>query len=173
MLLPQLGIRAEGYSPFTASYVRFGKQISAGYSADRSRDVRSRRSGSGGRGGGETLPPLSSRISSGSWHHFAAIVRRRLIALSPYAAAVQFRNVGYIPFMVFDGYANHGNLACRWLVEKLLDRLMPEPLIRVKAPAMTEASVMWQGRRIIVHLLYYSPQRRTPKLDIVEELCRC
>jgi hypothetical protein len=72
--------------------------------------------------------------------------------------------------MVFDGYANHGNLACRWLVEKLLDRLLPEPLIRVKGPAMLEASVLRQGRRMIVHLLHYCPQRRTPTLDIVEDI---
>jgi hypothetical protein len=83
---------------------------------------------------------------------------------------VQFKNVGYIPFMVFDGYANHGNLACRWLVEKLIDRLLPEPLIRLKAPAMTEASVLRQGRRMVVHVLHYSPQRRTPTLDIVEDV---
>ena len=28
--MPELGIRPEGFSPFTASYVRFGKQILSG-----------------------------------------------------------------------------------------------------------------------------------------------
>ena len=53
---------------------------------------------------------------------------------------------------------------------EIADRLLPEPLIRVKAPAMAEATVMRQGKRTIVHMLHYCPQRRTPTLDIVEDV---
>ncbi len=78
--------------------------------------------------------------------------------------------VGYIPLPVFDSYANNGNLACRWLVDTILSRILPEPLIRLDAPAMTEATITRQGARSIVHVLHYSPQRRTPSLDIVEDI---
>jgi Beta-galactosidase trimerisation domain len=167
--LPQLGIRPEGFSPFTASYVRFGKQIAAGIpDTDHviyDRGVRVRAAS-----GSEKLAGVVEPYFERSWQQFCSHRQTPPDRISPYAAAVQRKNVGYIPFMVFDGYANHGNLACRWLVEKLLDRLLPEPLIRVKAPAMAEASVTRQGRRMIVHLLLYCPQRRTPTLDIVEDV---
>jgi hypothetical protein len=167
--LPQLGIRPEGFSPFTASYVRFGKQISAGIpDTDHviyDRGVRVRPAA-----GATKLASVVEPYFERSWGQFCSHRQTPPDRLSPYAAAVQFKNVGYIPFSVFDGYANHGNLACRWLVEKLLDRLLPQPLIRVKAPAMTEVSVMQQGRRLIVHVLHYSPQRRTPTLDIIEDV---
>jgi len=67
------------------------------------------------------------------------------------------------------GYGIHGNLACRHLIGKLLDLLLPEPLLRVTAPSFVEATVTRQPRRHIVHLLSYAPVRRAPGLDIVEE----
>jgi len=167
--LPQLGIRPEGFSPFTASYVRFGEEIAAGIPDtdhviyDRGLRVRATP-------GAEKLASVVEPYFERSWQRFCSHRQTPPDRISPYAAAVQRKNVGYIPFMVFDGYANHGNLACRWLVEKLLDRLLPEPLIRCKAPAMAEASVLRQGRRTIVHVLHYCPQRRTPTLDIVEDI---
>ena len=167
--MPELGIRPEGFSPFTASYVRFGKQIAAGIPEtdhvmyDRGIRVRAL-------AGATKLAAVVEPYFERSWRHFSSHRQTPPDRITPYAAAVQKGNVGYIPFMVFDGYANHGNLACRWLVEKLLDRLLPEPLIRLKAPAMAEATVTRQGRRTIVHILHYCPQRRTPGLDIVEDV---
>jgi hypothetical protein len=167
--LPQLGIRPQGYSPFTASYVRFGKQIAADVpDMDHvmyDRGVRVRPGP-----GAEKLAAVVEPYFERSWQTFSSHRQTPPDRISPYAAAVQFKNVGYIPFPVFDGFANHGNLACRWLVEKLLNRLLPEPLIRVTAPTMAEAGVTRQGRRTIVHLLHYCPQRRTPTLDIVEDI---
>lgn len=167
--MPQLGIRPEGFSPFTASYIRFGKQISAGIPEtdhviyDRGIRVRP---APGATGLASVVDPYFER----SWQHFSSHRQTPPDKITPWAAAVQYKNVGYIPFMIFDGYANHGNLACRWLVEKLLDRLLPEPLIRTSAPAMAEITITRQRNRTIVHILHYCPQRRTPTLDIVEDV---
>jgi hypothetical protein len=167
--MPQLGIRTEGFSPYTASYVRFGKQISDGI-PDTDHIIYDRgirvRPATGALRLASVVDPYFER----TWQHFSSHRQTPPSRLTPYAAAVQSGNVGYIPFMVFDGYANHGNLPCRWLVEKLLNRLLPEPIIRLKAPAMAEATVTRQGKRTIVHILHYSPQRRTPTLDIVEDI---
>ena len=78
--------------------------------------------------------------------------------------------VAYIAYPIFSAFANHGNYPCRLLVKSLLDLLLPEPLLRVSAPTSTEATVTRQGRRTIVHLLQYCPERRTPNLDIVEDI---
>jgi hypothetical protein len=48
--------------------------------------------------------------------------------------------------------------------------LLPEPLLRVDAPVISETSVMRQGKRTIAHLLYYPTDRRTEKLDLVEDI---
>jgi hypothetical protein len=112
--------------------------------------------------------------------------------------------VAYVNFPVFAAFANHGSPAYRLLVRKLLDRLLPDPLLRVEAPTGTEATVTRQRRdgdgdrqrdaegrgeagrgeagrgeagrgeagrhRTIVHLLHYSPERRTKTMDLVEDV---
>ena len=55
-------------------------------------------------------------------------------------------------------------------MRNLIERLLPDPLLRVDAPTSTETSVLRQGRRTIVHLLQYAPERRTPTLDLVEDI---
>jgi hypothetical protein len=55
-------------------------------------------------------------------------------------------------------------------VRNVLNLLLPEPLLRVEGPTSMETTVARQGKRTIVHLLQYCPERRTPKLDIVEDI---
>jgi hypothetical protein len=40
----------------------------------------------------------------------------------------------------------------------------------VKGPTGLETSVMEQEGRQIVHLLFYTPERRTPNLDLIEDI---
>ncbi len=167
--LPQLGIEPEGLSPFTATYVRFAKEISGDIPAidhvmyDRGVRVRAR-------AGTKQLASIVEPYFERTWAHFCSHRQTPPQKLTQYAAAVLKGRVGYIPLPVFDSYANNGNLACRWLVDAILSRILPEPLIRLDAPAMTEAAVTRQGGRTVVHVLHYSPQRRTPSLDIVEDI---
>jgi Hypothetical glycosyl hydrolase 6/Beta-galactosidase trimerisation domain len=167
--LPQLGIEPEGLSPFTATYVRFAKEISRDIPAidhvmyDRGVRVRARP-------GTKQLASIVEPYFERTWAHFCSHRQTPPQKLTQYAAAVLKGRVGYIPLPVFDSYANHGSLACRWLVDAILSQILPDPLIRLDAPAMTEATITRQGGRTIVHILHYSPQRRTPSLDIVEDI---
>jgi hypothetical protein len=169
LLLPELGIEVEGYSPFTASYMRFGREILRGLPPgdhvmyDRSIRVRSRR-------GARSLATIVEPYFERAWDHFSSHFQTPPDRTSHFAGAVQNKNAGYIAWPIFSSYANHGNLTCRWLVERLINRLMPARLLTTNLPATGEATVMRQGGRKIVHLLYYSPQRRTLKLDIVEDI---
>jgi hypothetical protein len=48
---------------------------------------------------------------------------------------------------------------------------MGEQLLQVLGPSSLEATVMRQpSGRTVVHLLNYCPERRTPTLDIVEDI---
>ncbi|MDP9174718.1 MAG: alpha-L-fucosidase [Planctomycetota bacterium] len=169
VLLPVLGLRPGGCSPFTASYVRFGNEISEGIPQadhvmyDRGYRVKPAR-------GAKALARVVEPYFERAWDRFTSHRQTPPDKLSPYAAAVQKGRAGYICFPVFSSYLHHANPACRWLVERLIDRLLPDRLVQIQAPSSTEVSLMRQGRRTIVHLLQYCPERRTQTLDIVEDI---
>ncbi|MFT3784873.1 MAG: alpha-L-fucosidase [Tepidisphaeraceae bacterium] len=72
-------------------------------------------------------------------------------------------------FDLFGQYATHGNLHLKRLLAAVMDRLLPKPLTKSDAPSHVELTVTKHDARHVVHVLSYAPQRRTPKLDLVEE----
>jgi Hypothetical glycosyl hydrolase 6/Beta-galactosidase trimerisation domain len=165
------GIKVIGPSPFTTTYIRFGREISDGIPQtdhvmyDRSVRVIAGR-------GTESLASVVEPYFERSWDRFSSHYQTPPDKRSQFSAALQKDRIGYIPYPVFSSYANHANLACRWLVSALIDRLLPDPLARVKAPSSTEVSVMRQAEagRTIVHLLQYCPERRGNELDLIEDI---
>jgi hypothetical protein len=164
-----LGVKPMGFSPFTATYVRFGREIAGGIPRadhvmyDRSIRVVPAR-------GAVSLAAVVEPYFERSWDHFSSHYQTPPDKPSRFSAAVLNGRVAYIPYPVFGSYANHANLACRWLVAAMIDRLIPEPLVRIKAPSSTEATVTLQGKRTIVHLLQYCPERRGKDLDLIEDV---
>jgi hypothetical protein len=169
-LSAELGITVLGMSPFTATYVRFGREINENIPPtdhvmyDRSVRVVAAR-------GAMSLAKVVEPYFERSWDRFSSHFQTPPDRISKFSAAVQKKRVGYIAYPVFGSYAAHGNLPCRWLAAVMIDRLLPEPLVRVAdAPSSMEVSVTRQKNRTIVHLLQYCPQRRTEQLDIVEDI---
>jgi hypothetical protein len=166
-LLPELGVAAYGMSPFTATYVRWprmpGIPDTDHVMYDRSVRVTPTR-------GATSMATVVEPYFERAWNHFSSHYQTPPDKVSRYSAAIFARRTAYIPYPVFSSFANHGNLACRWLVAQALDHLLPEPLLRVEAPSSTEATVTAQRGRRIVHLLQYCPERRTRTLDIVEDI---
>jgi len=164
-----LGVKPMGFSPFTVTYVRFGREIGGGIPAtdhvmyDRSIRVVPTR-------GAVSLAAVVEPYFERGWDHFSSHYQTPPDKPSRFSAAVLNGRVAHIPFPVFGSYANHANLACRWLVAAMIDRLIPEPLVRIKAPSSTEATVARQGKRTIVHLLQYCPERRGKDLDLIEDV---
>jgi len=169
LLLPELGIRPEGRSPFTATYIRFDREMADGVPVsdhimyDRGIRVTAGR-------GAKVLARVVEPYFERAWNHFCSHKQTPGDKLSRYAAAVQHGRCGTIPFPIFGAYAQHGNVPYRLLVEKLLNRLLPAPLLRVTAPTSTEATVTRQKNRTIIHLLQYCPERRATGLDLVEDV---
>jgi hypothetical protein len=83
---------------------------------------------------------------------------------------VQKGRAAYIAHPIFGAFAAHASVPYRLLVRNVIERLMPEPILRVAGPTSLETSVMKQGKRTIVHLLYYAAERRTEKLDLIEDV---
>ena len=80
------------------------------------------------------------------------------------------RQVGYLSHPVFTSYYKHGSVPMRQLVEKLLARLFPQPLLLTPgAPSFMRATVCSQTGRRMVHLLAYLPETRGAGCAMIEE----
>jgi hypothetical protein len=164
-----LAIKPAGLSPYTVTYCRFGKEIADDVPpTDHVMYERSVRVTAAA--GATTLAKVVEPYFERSWEHFSSHNQTPADKVSRWAAAVQKERVGYIAYPIFTAFAKHANYPCRLLVGNLIDRLIGEPLLRVDAPTSTEATVMRQGNRTIVHLLQYAPERRADKLDLVEDI---
>jgi len=168
-LLPELGVTARGLSPYTVTYIRFGRAIAAGVPPTDhvmyERGVRAVPAR-----GATVLARVVEPYFERTWDHFSSHRQTPPGKVSPYAAAVQKGNAICIPYPIFAAYAAHGNYPYRLLVRNCLERLLPDPLLALDAPTSTETSVMRQKGRTIVHILHYSPERRAPNLDLIEDI---
>jgi hypothetical protein len=169
LLLPELGVRPEGPSPFSVTYVRFRPEIAQDVPPTDhvmyERGVRVRPAA-----GAQALARVVEPYFERTWDHFSSHKQTPPDKLSRFAAAVQRGRAAYIAYPIFSAFAAHGNYPFRLLVRNVLRRLLPEPLVTVDGPTGLEATVMRQGKRHVVHLLYYAPERRTKDLDLIEDV---
>jgi Hypothetical glycosyl hydrolase 6/Beta-galactosidase trimerisation domain len=87
-----------------------------------------------------------------------------------FAAVTQHGNVIYISFPIFESYALNSYAPLKLIVANSISRLLPEPLVKLEGPSTAEVTVTEQEGRRIVHLLHYPAERRTPDIDIVEDV---
>lgn len=80
--------------------------------------------------------------------------------------------VAYLAPAVFKAYREHAYPLYKTIVARVLERLLPEPLVRVTAPAAMEVSVNRQAKpaRLVAHLVNFQPQRRHVNVEWIEEL---
>lgn len=108
--------------------------------------------------------------------YFDRDYRHFQVAQTPYAAPTEYvgaaasGNIVYIATPIFRTYASFAYPVYRQIVANCITRLLPQPLVRAKAPSTAEITVTEQPNRHIVHILHYTPERRAPELDIVEDV---
>lgn len=165
-----LPIQPQGLSPYTTTYIRFGREVA--------QDVPPTDHVMYERGvritpikGASAVARVVEPYFERTWQHFSSHFQTPPDKVSQYAAAVLAGRVGYIAFPIFSAFANHGNLPYRLLVRNMIHKLLGEQILQVQGPSSLEATVMRQpSGRTVVHLLNYCPERRTPALDIVEDI---
>ncbi|HZV72247.1 MAG TPA: beta-galactosidase trimerization domain-containing protein [Conexibacter sp.] len=97
------------------------------------------------------------------------------VAQPDYAAVVQAGGLGAFAFPLGASYHDHGYWIYRELFARVADRLLARPLVRSSAPTSAEVTVTHQvageehGERWIVHVVNYSPMRRSLALEFVED----
>jgi hypothetical protein len=66
----------------------------------------------------------------------------------------------YIALPFFKAYFDHQNPSQAWLFLDLLDRVLPDPLVKVDTRAQVELSVMRRGADLVIHLVNHSGRER-------------
>ncbi|MHC4252193.1 MAG: alpha-L-fucosidase [Planctomycetota bacterium] len=167
--LEELGIVSHGESHYPTTYIRFGELVSEGVPHtdhviyDRGMRLEAAE-------GATVLARVVEPYFERTYEHFSSHAQTPADRVTDWAAAVQKGRAITIAYPIFRAYATHGNLPFRSLVGNCIARLCPDPLLRAGGPSFLETTVTRQGERTVVHLLGYAPQRRTPKLDIVEDV---
>jgi len=125
---------------------------------------------------GAVVPPYFSR----TWAHFSSHAQTppNPTALPDLAAVTLRGRVAYLAHPIFHAYQQHGYPVYRQIVGALLRRLLPTPLVRTNLPSTGEVSLLRQAagaagdspERLICHVLHYAPQRRTPDLDLLDDV---
>jgi hypothetical protein len=171
VLLPELEIYTEGFSPYSVTYVRFGEAVSQGV-PETDHVVYEAGVRATALPGTQALATVVEPYFERTWEHFCSHNQTPSADETPYLAASVNGNTAYISFPVFRLFAQYGNQSHRWLVGNLLKLLLPELLLKVEGPTGMETSVMRQAgeNRTIVHLLFYTPERRAQNLDLVEDI---
>jgi hypothetical protein len=119
----------------------------------------------------EVLAVLGEPLFQRSPEHYMSHQQTPFDHTTAYAAVARSGKVALVAFPLGQGYYNQGFWAYRQAFQKALGEVLPAPLIQTDAHLTTELSLTHQaarkdaGRRerYLVHIVNYSPVRRTPK----------
>ena len=81
-----------------------------------------------------------------------------------------YRQVAHISNPIFSSYYNDAPLPLRQLVSNLLEKLVPDPMIKISNfPSFGRVTVTKQKNRRMCHILSYLPEHRGEKRNMIEE----
>jgi hypothetical protein len=118
-----------------------------------------------------TLAALGEPLFQRSPEHYNSHSQTPFDHTTSYAALARSGRVALVAFPLGQGYYNQGFWIYRQAFQKVLSEVLPMPLLQTDAHLSTELSLTHQaakpsvGRkeRYMVHLVNYSPVRKTPK----------
>ncbi|MHB1296257.1 MAG: alpha-amylase family protein [Anaerolineae bacterium] len=126
------------------------------------------------RPGTEVLIDESVPYFNREWNHFCSHRQTPAEGPSGYPMATRRGNVIYLAAPFFKAFQVYGNQVYKTVVANAVAALLPDPLTRTNLPSAGEVTLLRQeagpaGGRLVCHLLYYTPQRRTTRIDILED----
>jgi len=169
--LKGMPVRYLGDCPFEPDYVTARPAIANGFY--RSPQAMYQR-------GVQVTPIKGAGVLADIWHPYFQRAYDRFCSHSQtpvgkksgFPAAAMKSNIAYLAHPVFATYRVEGSLVCKRLVLNTLDLLLDSPAIRTDAPTTAHVTVMQQTapKRLVVHILHYIPERRSTKIDIIEDV---
>lgn len=124
------------------------------------------------RGDAEVLADVVVPFFNRTYEHFSSHRHTPSAGKVGYPGIVRNGNAIYFAHPIFTQYHQNAPLWCKTLFLNALDVLLPDPLLRMKAPSSTVATITEQPehKRWVVHLLNYIPERRGEDFDTIEEV---
>jgi hypothetical protein len=117
----------------------------------------------------EVLAVLAEPYFNRTAEHFCSHRHAPVGADTEWPAVCVSQNVAYVANDIFRGYRRTAYGVYKTLVHELMDRLLPDPVLRANCPSTAELTLRRRGDDLLVCLLHYCPQRRGQDIDIVED----
>ncbi|HLK57274.1 MAG TPA: alpha-L-fucosidase [Chthonomonadaceae bacterium] len=171
--LPNPPVHYEKPCPWTPSYMKLGDLLGAGQPETTFVNYRNGsyvQPANGQHALGEVWQPYFNRAPE----HFSSHAQTPVDKPTGYPVAILSSDnlSAYLYAAVFRGYREDAFYLYKEMVARLLERLLPEPLIRLGAnvPPSMEISVHRQvaENRLVVHLVNFTPTRRTANNEFIE-----
>ncbi len=127
------------------------------------------------RAGTEMLVEEGIPYFNRTWEHFCSHQHTPYDRPSGLPMVTKRGKVVYFASPIFHTYRIFGNHVYKALFLNALNMLLPAPLVRTSLPSAGEVTVLEQAAglhpsRLICHLLHYTPQRRSARVEIIENV---
>lgn len=168
---PGLPVRYVGGNPSLPCYLELGSELGRGWPKSRfvfyeaSSFVKAA-------AGAHSMGRLVGSYFNRSIDHFCSHNQTPYDGKTAYPVAVVKGRAAYISAEVFKAYRQHSYSLYKSIVARVLEQVLPEPLVKTDAPSAMEVSVNRQRKpkRLVAHLVNFQPQRRHIAVEWIEEL---
>jgi hypothetical protein len=151
-VLAELGIEAQGESPYSHTILHTSKQVGAGL-ADYDYVMYERGFRMTPAKGATSLVKVGEPYFERAYDHFSGHEYTPEARLSKYSAAVKYGNVITVSVPLLVAYGKHAAPNYRTLLGNLIELLLPRPLVKAAGPSVMQTTVVKRGKRTIVHVL--------------------
>jgi hypothetical protein len=122
--------------------------------------------------GAEVLVQTNVPYFNRAWNHFSSHRHTPSSGKAGYPGVVKKGRSIYFMHPVFTQYNRNAPRWSKQLVLNAVAALLPEPLVRHQGPSGLIATMNEQRakNRKVLHLLYYTPERRGTDFDVIEDI---
>lgn len=115
---------------------------------------------------------LVSSYFNRAYDHFCSHNQTPDDQLTGFPVVVIKERMAYISTELFTAYRNHAYSLYKSILARVLEILLPLPMVKTHAPSAMEVSVNRQAKekRLVAHLVNFQPQRSHIKIEWIEEL---
>jgi len=168
---PGLPVSYSGVNPFKPCYLEYGSIMGQGL-PDSKFVLYGDSSLVKPSAGATAFGKLYSSYFNRTYDHFCSHNQTPYDKPMKNPVAVLKGRMAYIAPAIFSNYREHAYPVYKTLVARLLEHLLPAPLVRTRAPSAMEISVNRQTspKRLVVHLINFQPQRRHTKVEWIEDI---
>ena len=107
-----------------------------------------------------------------TWQHFCSHRQTPSAGEPAGPAATRSGSVIYFAHPLFRQYNQNAPAWCKQLLINALESILPDPLLRHDGPSgiLTAVNQQPAQKRVVLHLLYYVPERRGQDFDVIEDV---